>query len=942
MKKLKKSEKADVECSFCNLKHAVYKCTELNKLDPAVRLQKVKEKKLCFVCLQPHKIGMCNSKYKCTICEKKHSRLLHIEKKSTVNEQKNSLCATMEKEEETSDEDESSSVTALVASNSSSKFLATAMVYVTAKSGEKFLMRALIDDGSESAFMTEQAMQLLKLEKENVSASIRGIGAEEKRSSAVATLLVHSRFNDEFCLQTEAIVLKKLTSYDKITRDLKKYGHLKNLRLADDITDSHEPIDIILGTSEHGIIIKPGLIKGKPNEPIARDSEFGWLVSGGICKGSKTRVIETVSLISNVEMNEKLDNFFSSNDVDDNSDDESESYTDEEKYFDKFFHETTKRDEKGFIVRMPFKNKIEPEFGDSKRVAMATLFQLQNRFKKNPKLKKEYTDAINDAIEKGHMKLLKNDPKNGYFLPHHAVYKDSTTTKLRTVFNASQKSSNGLSLNDTMAVGKIRQTKMLELLVRWRKYKIAVVGDIEKMYKQIRVAEDQQHLLLVLWPNERTGKIETYALTTVTFGVSNAPCTAIKVLETLANEVKEKYPLAASAIEDNFYMDDAMSGADTDNKAINLYDELKISFKSAGFNIRKFVSNSSEFLKHVPDEDKELGYNQFLKALGVVWCPANDTFELKFDLNDDIVPTKRGLVSQIASLFDPLGIISPVITKAKIIIQDIWQLTNNTQKYDWDDKLPNEFVERWQQIKNELSVLSKIEIPRWIGIKTGDRVQLHGFCDASEKAYSAVVYVRYKKNENEYNVSLVMAKSKVSPIKKLKIPKLELLGALLLANLMKKVIRALKVEFERVFLWCDSKIVLAWIKGNSKRWKTFVATRVLKIEKKTNKNDWFHIKGLENPADCSSRGILPHELHQHKLWWNGPEFLKNANFEQEIGEQYITNEEVLINANVATEKIEFLPKCSSFLKLKRVMVYVMRFINNAKTKIKKKWCNICQ
>lgn len=540
-----------------------------------------------------------------------------------------------------------------------------------------------------------------------------------------------------------------------------------------------------------------------------------------------------MSLISNVEMNEKLDNFFTSNDVDDDSEDESS--TEEEKYFEQFFHETTKRDETGFVVRIPSRNKKEPTFGNSKRVAMATLFQLENRFTKNPKLKKEYTDAINDAIEKGHMKLVKNEPKNAYFLPHHAVFKDSTTTKLRTVFNASQKSSNGVSLNDTVAIGKIRQPKMLELLVRWRKYKVAVVGDIEKMYKQIRVAEDQQHILLILWRNDVNDKFETFALTTVTFGVANAPCTAIKVLETLAEEVKEKYPLAASAIRKNFYMDDCVSGADTSEGAIELYNELKISFKSAGFNIRKFVSNAKEFLEHVPNVDKELGYNEFLKALGIVWCPENDTFEQKFEVKDEIIPTKRGLLSQIASLYDPLGLISPIITKAKIIVQDIWQLSNSTQKYDWDDVLPDDMVERWKSIKLQMSMLAKIKIPRWIGINTGDSVQLHGFCDASEKAYSAAVHVRFKKSNQEYQVSLVMAKSKVAPIKKLSIPKLELMGALLLANSIKKVVRALDMKFERIFCWCDSKIVLAWIKGNAKKWKTIVASRVLKIEKKNQK-----------------------------------------------------------------------------------------------------------
>lgn len=182
-----------------------------------------------------------------------------------------------------------------------------------------------------------------------------------------------------------------------------------------------------------------------------------------------------------------------------------------------------------------------------------------------------------------------------------------------------------------------------------------------------------------------------------------------------------------------------MSGADTNDEAINLYKQLKAAFGSAGFNIRKFISNSNRFLEHLPNEDRELNYEIFLKALGIIWCPSRDTFELKFNINENIVPTKRGLLSEISSLFDPLGIISPVITKAKIIVQDIWQLSNNSKRYDWDDALPEEFIERWKPMKNKLPILSEISIPRWIGIKNGSSIQLHGFCDASEKAYAAVV-----------------------------------------------------------------------------------------------------------------------------------------------------------------------------------------------------------
>lgn len=929
-----KAKESSMKCSFCNGAHSVYKCKEMKNLQPEKRFAIVKEKKLCFVCLFEHKVGECKSNFRCKICDGKHSSLLHLEKKSTPSENrnnsKNAMCTVTEKnDDDSSSSDDANSVNALVVAKSSDSVFTTAMVHVVSNSGEKILLRALIDNCAGGSFISEQAAQLLKLNKKNVSSSIIGIGECERSASKMVSLKIFSRFGDDFSLDTDAIVMRKLTKYRAIPDVIERYEYLKNLRLADPIQNCDEPIDIMLGTIEHGIIIKSGLIKGEPNQPIAQDSEFGWLISGGLSEKSNTKTIQVIAQVSNVEINKKLDFFFANDDKDDESDDDTN--TEEEAYFDKFFKETTRRDEKGFTVRIPFKNGKEPKFGDSKKVAMATLFQLENRFKKNEKLKEQYTAAINDAIQQGHMKLISTEPSNSFFLPHHAVFKESTTTKLRTVFNASQKSSNGLSLNDTVAVGKIRQPKMLELLVGWRKYKIAVIGDIEKMYKQIRVADDQQKFLLVLWRNECSKKIEIYALTTVTFGVANAPCTAVSVLEALANEVKEKYPMASNAILHHFYMDDCLCGADTDTEAIQLYKQLKNAFLSAGFNIRKFVSNSERFLQCVPENDKEMQYNSFLKALGVLWCPLEDTFELKYTQNEKLVPTKRGVFSQIASLYDPLGIISPVTIKAKIIMQDIWQLSKQTKKFDWDDELPAEYVERWNSIKSELSILSNVIVPRWIGISNKSSIQLHGFCDASEKAYAAVVYVRYRNDNNEYKMSLIMSKSRVAPIKKLSIPKLELMGALLLAKLIKKSIGALNVEIEKIFLWTDSRIALAWIQGNPKRWKSFVASRVLKIEKKVKREDWFHISGQQNPADCSSRGILPSELKGHSLWWTGPSFLCNADFVAEKNIDFVTNEEIQLNAHVAAEKNNFLPECNSFFKLKRIFAYVLRFIAISKT-----------
>lgn len=206
--------------------------------------------------------------------------------------------------------------------------------------------------------------------------------------------------------------------------------------------------------------------------------------------------IEINAMISNVELDESLKRLFE-------SDEENETLSsDEEKYCEEHFQKNHKRRDDGkYVVTLPFKNKIEsPELGNSRKIAMATLFQLEKKFEKQTQLFTMYKDFINEYIQMGHMSLV-TQPSNdvSFYFPHHAVLRDSTTTKLRVVFNGSQKTSNGTSLNDHLASGSNYQCDMISLLLRWRKHKIAISGDIEKMYRMIMIDEKQRNLQKILW-----------------------------------------------------------------------------------------------------------------------------------------------------------------------------------------------------------------------------------------------------------------------------------------------------------------------------------------------------------------------------------------------------------------------------------------------------------
>jgi hypothetical protein len=925
-------------CTYCEKSHSIYKCNDFLKLDPAMRLEWVKEKKVCFVCLQQHKQGECKSRFNCKKCSKKHNTLLHIEKKERIE----TLMATTSDQNESENKDieksNDSRINTLLATKDHENLLATARVKVSAKNGERMNARSVVDMGSQSAMITERLVQLLALKSETVYIAVDTVDECNTQAYKRVKLEIASRFQNGFVFTTYALVMKKITSLSVFKGDLAAYSHLQNLQYADPSILSDDPIDLLLGVADYSRILSNGLIKGSPNEPVAQNSELGWLIFGPqkdpnqMNDMNEMRNIKVNTLLSNIAMMKKMNDFIENENMDENSDssDDDEKLTEEEEYCENHYVKTTRRENDGrFVVSMAFKNGELPKLGDSKKTAIATLFQLEKRFAKNTNLKMQYAEAVHEAINLGHMVVIKNPPNDAHYIPHHAVMKDSSTTKLRQVFNASQKTKNGMSLNEQLAIGKIVQPTIFQLMLRWRQHRIAVVADLEKMYKQLKIDQSQYKYQMVLWRDHPSEPIRTYALTTVTFGLGDSPYLAMRTLRELSTQVKNSYPLAAKAINDNFYMDNFAGGADTVKQANELCNQLVKTFESAKFNLRKFASNSEEFIQRIPLEKREKVTDEIIISLGIAWNPTKDTFSLKIKIDEKQATTKRELFSQIASLYDPIGWAAPAVIKARILMQKTW-----LENLNWDEKLPSKLVETWCKIKEDIPLLSKIAIPRWVKISPESNIQIHGFCDASELAYGACVYVRVQ-NEDNIETTLLTAKTRVSPNKKkLTIPKLELCGALLLTKLTKQVIKTLKLENVDIYLWSDSQIVIAWINSNEKRYKKFVFTRVSKVKKimkkHLKKSVWCHIDGKNNPADYASRGMFARELINNELWFNGPTLLReNSDFKANSECKFETAIEK-VNILMSTQETCILPSVSSIKKLCRIVAYVYRFINGAR------------
>ncbi|GFS62412.1 integrase catalytic domain-containing protein [Trichonephila clavipes] len=454
------------------------------------------------------------------------------------------------------------------------------------------------------------------------------------------------------------------------------------------------------------------------------------------------------------------------------------------------FKNTHSRDDQGrYTVAMPLKE--DPScLGESRQTAIQRLNSLWKRLSRY----KEYLSLYE--------KFLQDGSGVAFYMPHHGVYHpEKSTTKLRTVFNASSPSKSGKSLNSIQFNGGLVQEDLFSIMVCFRKHKYAFTTDIEKMFRMIKIHPEQTCLQRILWKKGIGEPIKTYELTTVTYGTVSAPYLATRTLKQLAMDEANNFPLEAPVVLSDCYMDDILSGSESIEGVIELQHQLIEMLKTAGMHLRKWCGNLPEITSNLqeyaflePDETK---------ALGIIWNPKLDCFLFRIEHQRPTSFTKRMVLSTIARIFDPLGLLGPIITWAKIFMQRLWLL-----ELGWSDELPFKEEKKWRRFIDFLEAVNNISIDRCIVIYRAESIELHAFSDASEKAYGSSIYLKSISALGEVKVCLVTSKSRVSPLKQISIPRLELCGAILAAKLMKKVKEALNLHITAVHFWSDSTIVI--------------------------------------------------------------------------------------------------------------------------------------
>ena len=529
------------------------------------------------------------------------------------------------------------------------------------------------------------------------------------------------------------------------------------------------------------------------------------------------------------------------------------------------------------------------------------------------------------------------------YIPHHGVYHPKKN-KIRVVFDCSARFK-GTSLNDHLLSGPNLTNNLVGVLCRFRRYPYAIICDVEKMFHQFIVREDRDYLRFLWWPNgDVTKEPKEYRMKVQLFGATLSPGCASYDLKSMESQEKEAHSSAAQFIMHDFYIDDGLTSVESAQQAKDLIRGAREICQKGELRLHKFVSNDCEVLESVPksvraaDVILNLPSEQLPieRVLGVQWSVGLDCFRFSIILKDQPL-TRRGVLATVASVYNPLGFLAPLVLRAKTILQEICNKDVN-----WDEPLPEEVRPRWERWKRDLLHLDELQIPRCFEPKTlnGKKTyQLHSFADTSSSGYGQCSYLRVKDEEKNVQVSLVMGKSRVAPTKITTIPRLELTAAVFSAKVAVMVQKELNYANLKQYFWTDSKVVLGYINNDAKRFHTFVANRVQVIRSNTDIKEWRYIDTKNNPADHASRGLNAEELMKSN-WFSGPSLLWEKEIpstKEEIPNIQIGDLEVKATVRATTVKepfslIDYISRFSSWAKAVGMVSYLKRPFKRNKPK----------
>ncbi|XP_055685378.1 uncharacterized protein LOC129791308 [Lutzomyia longipalpis] len=925
------SDAAKPNCRCCSeAPHPLYRCAKFLGMSAFERFDVVKRLGLCRNCLDPHMTNSCTFRV-CRKCQGKHNVLLHdkfaSDSNSTVPPTPTTPPAPTTQNASGPPLQNSTSLVGVASTQRTRVYLMTAMVDALDVNGGRIPCRLLLDGGAEVNIITTELAQKLKLPRCQSNVAVVGVGGHQTKIRHQITATICSQIsNDTFTFDCQ-VMPKATGNIPGWTTDKTQYNIPQHVTLADPLWADQKPIDIIVGGDVYWFSLLTNVISLGPGMPHLRETVFGYAIVGEQHSVPANR--GAVCLATTSTLDDALEKFWKLEDLPDDA-----PITNEQQAAEDHFVATHTRTPEGrFVVELPFKKSPEL-LGESRPQAIRQLLALERKFEKFPELKKAYSEVMRDQLERGWLEPVPWDDSRAisYYMPHHGVFKDSTTTKLRIVYNGSAKTTSGFSLNDFLMVGPTVQDDLAIILLRFRIHAIAFTADITKMYLQLLMALKDADCTRLVWREDTNQPICDVRFLRVCFGLASSPFLATRALIQLAEEHEREFPLASKALKKWFYVDDCVVSCKSIEEAREIQSQLINVLGRGGFTLAKWTSNHKGLFEPNADSQDAPPENPIISVLGLPWNTETDSFVFTSPLDDTKeVKTKRNMASAIAKLFDPIGLIGPVVIEAKIMLQELHKL-----KIPWDGKLPQDIIEKWLKFAQGLQHLPELKIPRWIScFECPVTTELHIFCDASINAYGVAIYIVTSDAKNNKHSSLYLAKSRVAPLQKLTIPKLELEAAKVAICTYDKFKNTCNAD--STYFWSDSTTVLSWLRSPPDDFKVFVANRVRRILQSSEPDQWHHVPGKCNPADIISRGASPAKLRDCDLWWKGPEWLvaSKTSWPEPFMDFPTTIEEAKCHVVAQDPPLfsDLFVKFSSLSKIQRIVAYCLKFCQHSREPI---------
>lgn len=925
----------DKQCPLHDKPHPLRKCRLFRSKTLEERKSLLKDKRICFRCCSSasHMAKDCKEPIKCRECgSETHNTALHPEplplkeKSSAASEDHGG------EQEEPTATDVTSKCTEICGNSAGSRScskICLVRVYPVGQPERAVKMYTVLDEQSNRSLAKTDFFDLFNIDGHLEPYTLK---------TCSGVMDVTGRRANNFIIESldgmTRLFLPTLIECDMIPDDRAEipspdvalhYPHLKTVASKIPDVDPQAKILILLGRDILCVHKVREQHNGHHNEPYAQRLDLGWVVVGEVCLGaahkpSQTSVYKTnilhngrASLLSpcnnNIQVKEMFGGHTPSLKIQSSKssqaretdglgcqvfqrterDDDLDLSVEDRIFLETLDQQTYKDEANTWTAPLPFRSSRN-RLPNNRPQAVKRLAAVRRNLDKKPHMKKDFINFMQKMFDAKQAEPAPplTEGQECWYLPLFGVYHPRKPEQIRVVFDSSAKHE-GVSLNDVLLCGPDLNNTLIGVLIRFRKEPVAVTADVQQMFYCFTVCEEHRDFLRFLWyeDNDLQKPVREFRMTVHVFGNSPSPAVATYCLRRAASEATESTPEAKEFVTRNFYVDDGLASFPTETDAIKTLQMSQEMLSESNIRLHKIASNSSGVMQAFPTEDwakgvKDLDFGGesplLQRSLGLSWNLVTDSFT--FCVSSEEKPlTKRGILSTVNSLFDPLGFVAPVTVGGRNIMREL-----SVEQYDWDAPLPTAKQEQWKLWRDSMKELEQLEIPRpYVPVSLAAQTQFRQLCvfsDASDIAIAAVAYLRTVSMTGECHLGFVMGKSKLTPRPAHTVPRLELCAAVLAVEMADFIKGELDIDIHSVKFYTDSRIVLGYINNTSRRFYVYVSNRITRIRKSSDPCQWHYINTEQNPADHGTRPVAAENL-KCTNWFSGPAFLSRPRQEND-------------------------------------------------------------